>query len=214
MLVRLCFYRDIMSKIYTKNGDTGNTILTSGEAATKDCVNLCVVGEIDELNCVLGITISTINEPGNLSRLLEMLVSIQRDLFLAGSEISVLQIVIPNGCEESLSSHTLSSRAQSRDPLKLINNTKIESLETQIDAWSSDLPELKNFILPGGHPTSAHLHLARAICRRLERELVSLGKTTTIRPELYKYFNRLSDWLFTATRYVNWVNKIEEVEVK
>ncbi len=182
-----------MSKIYTKNGDTGNTILASGEKVMKDCVNLRVVGEIDELNCVLGITISTIKEAKNLSRLLEMLVSIQRDLFLAGSEISVLQSVV---------SPPLRGGGRRRCSV-VIENKQIEALETQIDTWTAELPELKNFILPGGHPTSAHLHLARAICRRLERELVSLGKSKPIRPELYKYFNRLSDWLFVGARWVN-----------
>jgi cob(I)alamin adenosyltransferase len=193
-----------MSKIYTKNGDAGNTVLANGEKVTKDCVNLRVVGEIDELNCILGITISTVKEAKNLSRLLEMLVSIQRDLFLVGAEISSLQ---------NQSIH-LSSRAQSRDPLKLIDNTKVIELETQIDTWTAELPELKNFILPGGHPVATHLHLARAICRRTERELVSLGKTKSIRPELYKYFNRLSDWLFVGARWVNWVSKEKDAIVK
>jgi cob(I)alamin adenosyltransferase len=200
-----------MSKIYTKNGDTGNTILASGEEVTKDCVSLRVVGEMDELNCILGITISTINEPGNLSRLLEMLVSIQRDLFLAGSEISALQTVIPTTKEESLS---VVIQSVAKDPSNYIESIKITALENYIDAMHAELPKLTNFIIPAGHPIAAHLHLARAVCRRLERELVSLGKIKSVRKELYQYFNRLSDWLFVVARWVNFASDTKEVEVK
>lgn len=194
-----------MPKIYTKKGDKGRTELL-GCSCTKDCVSLRVIGELDELNCVLGIAGAYLKEK-KLSRLLDMLVSIQRDLFLAGAEVAALQsTVIPPTCVGGIS---LSSRptptksGEWRDPLKFINSSKVVELEKQIDAWWGKLPELKRFVLPGGHLVAAHLHLARAVCRRVERELVALGRKKKVRPELYQYFNRLSDWLFTAARWVN-----------
>lgn len=177
-------------KIYTKTGDTGETSLLGGQRVTKDCITLGVVGEIDELNSKLGEAVAHLweEEPA------EYLKNIQRELFKIGSEVASLQTDINSKLEK-------------------IGDAEIELLENNIDAFEEQLPELKNFILPGGNLSAAHLHNARTICRRVERELVSLGKDQIIRSELYKYFNRLSDYLFTAARWVNWHDGVEEIKV-
>ena len=179
-----------MIKIYTKTGDAGETSLLGGERVTKDCITLQVVGEVDELNSKLGEVAAHLweEEPADFIR------TIQRDLFKVGAELASLQTAINSKIEK-------------------VGQTEIEVLENNIDAYSEQLPELKNFILPGGNLSAAHLHHARTICRRVERELVSLGKEKQIRTELYQYLNRLSDYLFTAARFVNWHDGVEEFKV-
>lgn len=179
-----------MTKIYTKTGDTGETDLLGGERVTKDCITLQVVGEIDELNSKIGESIAHLfdNPP------VEFLLKIQRDLFKVGAEVASLQTAVHATIEK-------------------VGEQEVIELEENIDSCCKDLPELKNFILPGGSLSGAHLHHARTICRRAERALVSLGKERNIRPELYKYLNRLSDYLFTVARWVNFQEGAEEVRV-
>ncbi len=179
-----------MIKIYTKTGDTGETSLLGGERVTKDCITLQVVGEIDELNSKIGEAVAHLF--GSL--LTEFLVKIQHDLFKVGAEVAALQTTVGEG-------------------LVKVGEEEIKELEENIDSCSEDLPELKNFILPGGCLAGAHLHHARTICRRTERVLVTLGKEQTVRPELYKYLNRLSDYLFTAARWVNFQEGVEEIKI-
>ncbi|MFA6424250.1 MAG: cob(I)yrinic acid a,c-diamide adenosyltransferase [Candidatus Magasanikbacteria bacterium] len=176
-----------MTKIYTKTGDAGETSLLGGERVTKDCITLQVVGEIDELNSKLGEVVAHLweEEPATFLK------KVQADLFKAGAEIASLQ-------------------TEFNSTITKIEQEQIEELENNVDAYADQLPELKNFILPGGNLSAAHLHHARTICRRVERVLVTLGKEKTVRPELYKYFNRLSDYLFTAARWVNWNDGVEE----
>lgn len=180
-----------MSKIYTKKGDKGVTCLLSGERTNKDCCLLQVTGEIDELNSVIGVARSEI-ETKELDNFLGV---IQRDLFKAGAEISAAQ------------------NKNITNKLFLLGKKDVKKLEKQIDKYWQKLSPLKNFILPGGCDGAALLHLARAVCRRLERELITLGKEIKLRPELYKYFNRLSDWLFTAARWENKMEKKKEERV-
>ncbi len=179
-----------MTKIYTKTGDTGETSLLGGERVTKDCITLQVVGEVDELNSKLGEVAAHLweEEPAEFIR------NIQRDLFKVGAELASLQTAI-------------------NSKIAKVGQAEIEMLENVIDAYTDQLPELTNFILPGGNLSAAHLHHARTICRRVERELVSLGKEKEVRPELYMYLNRLSDYLFTAARFVNWNDGVEEFKV-
>ncbi len=179
-----------MTKIYTKTGDTGETSLLGGERVTKDCITLQVVGEIDELNSTIGEVVAHLF--GALPT--EFLVKIQHDLFKVGAEVVSLQAKLGDG-------------------LVKIGEEEIKELEENIDNYWKDLPELKNFILPGGCLSGAHLHHARTICRRVERELVTFGKEQNVRPELYKYLNRLSDYLFTAARWVNFQEGVEEVKI-
>lgn len=169
-----------MIKIYTKTGDQGETSLLGGARVSKDCITLRVVGEVDELNSVLGQTVAHLyeEEPAGF------LEKIQSDLFKVGAELASLQMTI--------NSHIIK-----------VGEEEIKELEQAIDEYWEQLPELKNFILPGGTTAGATLHQARAICRKAERELVALGKEQTVRAELYKYLNRLSDYLFAAARFVN-----------
>ena len=138
-------------------------------------------------------------DEGSLSQFLQ---SIQRDLFKIGSELAGLQTSLEN--------------------IEKIGQDKIVAMEKMIDKFWSELPELKNFILPGGSTTGAHLHLARVICRRVERSLVSFCQSLksedrspkpNLRPELYMYLNRLSDFLFAAARWVNFKAGEEEMKV-
>jgi len=185
----------IMS-IYTKTGDKGATSLLTGERVSKDCINLQVVGALDELNAVLGMIVCELAvKADDFGRLLARIRTIQKDLFKAGSEIASSQL------------------ASELTDLKLIDKNKIESLEKEIDDMWADLPALKNFILPGGSAVSARLQLARAVCRRAERDLVGLSKQTKVREELFMYLNRLSDYLFTAGRWVNYKSGREEIIV-
>lgn len=179
-----------MNKIYTKTGDAGETSLVGGERVTKDCITLQVTGELDELNSKIGeVTAILFDNPP-----VEFLIKIQRDLFRVGSEVASLQMSVGGGVDK-------------------ITETEAEELENMIDSFWKDLPELKSFVLPGGSLAGAHLHSARAICRRAERALVALGKEKEVRSELYKYLNRLSDYLFTAARWVNKEEGAEEVKV-
>lgn len=179
-----------MTKIYTKTGDTGETSLLGGERVTKDCITLQVVGELDELNSKLGEVVAHLfdNPP------VEFLIKVQRDLFKVGAELAALQ-------------------TKMGDSLDKVGEKEILEFENGIDDFWKDLPELKSFILPGGCLAGAHLHHARTICRRAERMLVLLGKQKEIRSELYKYLNRLSDYLFAAARWVNKEEGIEELKV-
>lgn len=179
-----------MTKIYTKTGDTGETSLLGGERVTKDCITLQVVGEVDELNSKLGEVVAHLweEEPA------EFLKKVQRDLFKVGAELASLQ-------------------TEFNSKIVKVGQEEIEELENNIDAYTDQLPELANFILPGGNLSAAHLHHARTICRRTERALVALGKEKKVRDELYKYLNRLSDYLFTAARWVNWNDGVEELKV-
>jgi cob(I)alamin adenosyltransferase len=179
-----------MTKIYTKTGDAGETSLLGGDRVTKDCITLQVVGEIDELNSKIGEAVAHLFG----SSPTELLVKIQRDLFKVGAEVASLQTKVGEG-------------------LAKIGEKEIKELEDNIDSCSEDLPELKNFILPGGCLAGAHLHHARTICRRTERVLVALGHEKNIRPDLFKYLNRLSDYLFVAARWVNYQEGVEEIKI-
>jgi cob(I)alamin adenosyltransferase len=179
-------------KIYTKTGDEGETSLLGGKRMSKSCIEMEVIGELDELNAALGVVLSFRAEQNEAEESLYLFFqSIQRDLFKIGSEIASLQTPLNENIEK-------------------IGENKILELENKIDELWSELPELKNFILPGGSAVGAHLHLARTVCRRAERQMVAFGKSALVRPELYKYLNRLSDFLFAAARWVN--RKVGEVE--
>ena len=178
-------------KIYTKTGDTGQTSLLGGARTDKDCINLMVIGEIDELNAELGMAraLLGVEVPA------EFLRKISRDLFKVGSELAATQ-------NENVSAS-----------LDKISEKEIFELEKEIDEMWGELPELKNFILPGGCLAAASLHKARAICRRAERALITFGREIKLRPELYQYINRLSDYLFATARFVNFKDNIEEEKV-
>jgi cob(I)alamin adenosyltransferase len=169
--------------IYTKTGDTGSTALFGGKRVLK-CEELVdVYGSIDELNSWIGLIASDIDTADVQS----FLSAIQSDLFTVGSHLA--------GWEADLS------------PLP----QRVTEMEARIDVLDDTLPKLTNFILPGGTKLASEIHLARAVCRRVERQLVALGQKQTIDPKLYVYLNRLSDLLFMLARFINHTAGVIEV---
>ncbi len=177
-------------KIYTKTGDDGSTGLNGGKRVQKSDLRVSVYGTIDELNSVLGIVVAfDVPEP-----IKESLVKLNSMLFIAGSDIA--------------------TPMDNKINIERINAENILWLEILIDDYTSKLPELKHFILPGGSQQSAFLHLARTVCRRAERLAVELAQTEDIGEFIIKYLNRLSDYLFTASRYANFLSGNPDVEWK
>ena len=172
-------------KIYTKTGDDGETGLFGGGRIPKDSVRVAAYGEVDELNAALGLA-RALDPPGFADPLLQ---TIQRDLFTVGAELSAPD---PDKVLKAL------SRSGGA-----IGESDIAALEDVIDNHESRLEPLKNFILPGGTPKAAALHLARTICRRAERAVVAAGRHERISPAILRYLNRLSDLLFVLARAAN-----------
>lgn len=164
------------NKIYTKRGDTGLSSTIGVTDLSKDSLIFNVVGNIDELNAILGIVKSSIQDQNQIDKI----TIIQKNNFLISSEIV--------------------NQKNIKDLGQLLSMDDVNKLEIDIDKWEEELPELKNFIIPGENTISAQLHLARAICRRAERSIVSFSKENSIRPEIMSYINRLSDWLFVYAR--------------
>jgi cob(I)alamin adenosyltransferase len=186
-----------ISKVYTKFGDEGQTMLASGETVGKDSLRVRAYGEVDELNATLGLVrlelgretlipehpdlrsqppaaefVATLD--GELGR-------IQQELFNLGAELAT------------------SNAAEGGARLK-VEQRHIDALEQSIDGYNESLEPLRSFILPGGGPTATAAHLARTVCRRAERELVGLARDEPVRSEARIYLNRLSDWLFVIAR--------------
>jgi len=180
-------------KIYTKTGDKGQTALYGGTRVSKASARVDSYGNIDELNSFIGIAKSHIED----QEVLRQLKKIQFDLFTVGSEAAtpVDKLMLANG--------------KSRLPI-IISETEIEELENWMDAFDEKLEPLQYFILPGGGKPATFLHAARTICRRAERSLVFLNESEEVRPELIKYLNRLSDYLFVLARYISKINNEAE----
>lgn len=161
-----------LTKIYTRTGDDGTTGLGTGERVRKDCARVEAYGTVDELNCCIGMLLACPDLPATVS---DSLQAIQHRLFDLGGELAV----------------------PGRDVILAADTTELEIL---LDTLNADLPALKDFILPGGTPAAAHCHLARAVCRRAERRLLSLQQAEAVNPEALRYLNRLSDLLFVISR--------------
>lgn len=160
-----------LSKIYTRTGDDGSTGLGDGARVSKDSARVTAYGTVDEANSAIGIVLACeIPEPVR-----NVLVAVQHQLFDLGGELC-----IPG--------HSA------------IFDADIQALEDTLDRFNADLPPLKDFILPGGGMAAAQAHLARTICRRAEREVVTLSHHDAVRPEAIRYLNRLSDLLFVLCR--------------
>lgn len=160
-----------LSKIYTKTGDDGTTGLGDGTRTPKDSARVAAYGTVDELNSAIG-TVLAQDIPDAVR---EALIQIQHDLFDLGGELC-----IPG--------------------MAMIRDADVARLESTLDAFNADLPQLREFILPGGGMAAACCHLARTVCRRAERETVTLARSETVRPEAIRYLNRLSDLLFVIAR--------------
>jgi len=170
-------------KIYTKTGDAGDTGLFGGGRVAKNHPRVEAYGDVDELNAVLGLVRST--DP--LPRVDDIILPVQRDLFAIGALLATPNL-------EKMRQHL--EKAQ-------IDDARIAELEHAIDDGDAELEPLRAFIVPGGAPKAAALHIARTVCRRAERRVVELAGDTEIPPVVVIYLNRLSDLLFTLARVVN-----------
>ncbi len=171
--------------IYTKTGDKGFTKVFDNKTGklsgvSKSSCQIASIGAIDELNSFLGIVVSE----SELSDISDLILKIQENLFVINSVLAGGKIKF--------------------------SKKEVKIMENKIDAWEGSLPVLQNFIFYGGSKSSASIFFARAICRRAERLLVKYSKTNLVDPEVMKYFNRLSDYLFMMARYVNYILKQEE----
>ena len=177
-----------LDKIYTRGGDGGETSLATGARRRKDDPRVEAFGAIDETNAAIGVARLSIEARD--ASLDDMLARIQNELFDLGAELAT-----PPDPKKPL------------DPAMrlVITPAQVERLEHDIDALNATLSPLKSFVLPGGALAAAHLHVARTVCRRAERVMVSLGekKGEELSPTAFAYVNRLSDFLFVASRYVN-----------
>ncbi|WP_436644109.1 cob(I)yrinic acid a,c-diamide adenosyltransferase [Microbaculum sp. FT89] len=178
----------ILNKIYTKTGDAGTTALSTGERRPKHDLRVSAYGTVDETNATIGIVrLHTAADP-ELAELDTMLGRIQNDLFDLGADLCT-----PDTGE------TLEW-----EPLRIVE-AQVTRLESEIDRLNADLKPLRSFVLPGGTPAAAHLHLARTVSRRAERLMVELAMSEGERvgEMALKYANRLSDFLFVASRWAN-----------
>lgn len=173
--------------IYTRGGDKGKTALFSGKRVFKSDIRVDTYGTIDELNSVLGQAVAHLGKKSE--KVEEELEKIQHDLFDIGASLAF----------------------PSSPPVEGLEKRALE-FEKQIDIMTEKMPELKNFILPGGGKAGSVLHVARTLARRSERRIVALMQKEEIDEGIVKYINRLSDLLFTMARYVNHVEKQKETK--
>ena len=170
-------------KIYTKTGDSGETGLFGGGRVPKDHPRTTAYGEVDELNSALGLARAMAPaEPFD-----DLLEGIQRDLFAIGGRLATPK---PDKVAKAMAKAVLPPE-------------RAESFERVMDEAEAELPPLRAFVLPGGTPKAAALHMARTVCRRAERSVVHLAHTDEVPPEILIYLNRLSDLLFTLARLAN-----------
>ena len=173
-----------ITKVTTKTGDQGDTSLGDGSRVSKDNVCIHCLGSIDELNASIGFAKVLISKSHEKD-----LISIQNDLLNIGGELSIPTMEEP-----------------------LLKEERVGFLEKRIESINKQLPPLEEFIIPGGSEISARLHLARSICRRAERDIISLNNTEKLSTFIIKYVNRLSDYLFVLARLV--INKSGEKETQ
>lgn len=175
-----------LSKIYTRSGDEGETGLGDGTRVSKDHPRVNAYGTVDELNATLGLFVAQ-GFSGNLdSEVAHHLRDIQNDLFDVGADL----------CKPE-------TPGEKATPELRVRSEQVTRLESWIDRYNEALEPLNSFVLPGGSLAASWCHLARTICRRAEREVVTLSHSETINPEVRKYLNRLSDFLFVLARECN-----------
>lgn len=170
-------------KIYTKTGDTGTTALVDGQRISKSHQRLDAYGAVDELNSHIGVLVSLLDSQRFQSTKM-FLQKTQNHLFNVGSQLANTNLDIAQ-------------------KLPSIPSSLIAHIETEIDEMTKGLPELKNFILPGGSPAAAQAHIARTVCRRAERECCRIHELEPLNENMIPYINRLSDYFFVLARYLN-----------
>jgi len=171
-----------LNRIYTREGDTGQTTLGNGQRVPKTHSRIIAYGGTDELNAILGLLISS----GLAGRWIERVQHIQNDLFDLSADLC-----IPETEEET-----------EHPPLR-VSEYQVQKLEEWIDEANESLEPLNSFILPGGSPTSSWMHLARTVCRRVEIDILKLAEQEPVNPQVVSYLNRLSDLLFVLGRHFN-----------
>lgn len=170
-----------LTKIYTRTGDDGMTSLGSKQRVPKESLRVAAYGTVDELNAQIGVAVAG----GLAPKLMEILPVIQNELFHLGSDLSFVE------------------EDKEKYEIPQIEARHVQKLETVMDELIQVVGPLENFILPGGSPGAAHLHAARTICRRAERETVALSREEPVGEQVIPYLNRLSDALFIMARYQN-----------
>jgi cob(I)alamin adenosyltransferase len=177
----------VLNRIYTRTGDAGETALGSGERVSKAHLRIQAYGTVDETNATLGIVRLHTATP-DMQKLDAMLARIQNELFDLGADLCVPDTGKDLGYE----------------PLRILPK-QYERIETEIDELNGELSPLRSFVLPGGHPAAAHLHVARTVCRRAERLIVELASHDGehVSEGAVAYINRLSDFFFVASRWAN-----------
>lgn len=173
----------VLNKIYTKTGDAGETALGNGARVAKHSMRVTAYGTVDETNATVGL--ARLHAEGGMDA---QLAAIQNDLFDLGADL----------CRPDMEKD-----AEAEYPPLRVTGVQVERLETEIDEMNAALEPLRSFILPGGSPLAAHLHLCRTVSRRAERLSVELATMEAINPDAVKYLNRLSDWFFVASRIAN-----------
>ena len=184
-----------INRVYTRQGDGGDTALAGGQRVPKDDTRIAAYGTVDELNSFLGAARSTVNqlavEEPRLALLAAILLRVQHELFNLGSILA-----------------TVPEDVHPRQPR--VTDTEIAQLESEMDLMNEDVPPLRSFILPGGSRLDAELHICRTVCRRAERIVVTLGRTESVPPETIRYLNRLSDALFVWSRWAGHISGAPE----
>ncbi len=175
-------------KVYTKTGDKGKTSLIGGEKVYKDEAQIEAYGTVDELNSYLGL-VRDYNQIQSHEK--DFIISVQNDLFVIGSLLA-------------------ESKEKNKMKLPQITEQMIDNIESEIDILESKLEPMKFFVLPGGHKLISHLHIARCICRRAERRIVTISNQIEVSPIILKYINRLSDYIFVLSRYMAFKLDIKE----
>jgi cob(I)alamin adenosyltransferase len=178
-----------ITRVYTRTGDDGTTGLGGGQRVPKDSPRIAAYGTVDELSSAIGAAVAA----GLDGRLASALERVQNDLFNLGSDLCILE------------------EDKARMPVPVVEERHVLALERLMDELSAVLPPLDNFILPGGSPGAAHLHVARTVCRRAERLLVALSREEAVGLHTKVYLNRLSDALFVMARYENHQKGVPDV---
>jgi len=173
----------VLNRIYTRTGDSGETALGSGARVPKHALRVNAYGTSDELNSTVGV--ARLHAAGETDA---ALMRIQNDLFDLGADL----------CRPDMEQDA----AAKHPPLRMAD-TQVTRLESEIDAMNAGLQPLRSFVLPGGSPLAAHLHICRTVARRAERLAVELAATEAVNPAAIRYLNRLSDWFFVAARTAN-----------
>jgi cob(I)alamin adenosyltransferase len=183
----------VLNRIYTRTGDDGTTALGTGERRAKNDPRIEAYGTIDEANSAIGLARVTTASDAVCARVDAMLLCVQNDLFDLGADLCVP----PNAQGKTL-------------PLRIVQS-QVDRLEREIDELNAELVPLRTFVLPGGSPAAAALHLARTVTRRAERLLVALAESPgeEVGGPALRYINRLSDFLFVAARYLNHKGKAD-----